>query len=127
MKKKFPTIKELTRKRERLILWHLEYRKTSRFKQWKKDYYRRNKEKISKWQTKSKNTPVICTLCGSLTYKAPYKFKKAKHRFCNNLCSGLWTGRTRALKGNKLKRVDAIQSFWYVWAGFYPKTQVYLI
>ncbi len=32
-----------------------------------------------------------------------------------------------ALKGNKLKRVDAVQSFWYVWAGFYPKTQVYLI
>jgi len=32
-----------------------------------------------------------------------------------------------SLKGNKLKRVDAVQSFWYVWAGFYPQTAVYQV
>ncbi|MBI4174406.1 MAG: DUF3179 domain-containing protein [Candidatus Aenigmarchaeota archaeon] len=29
--------------------------------------------------------------------------------------------------GEKLKRVDAVQSFWYVWAGFYPKTGIFRI
>ncbi|MBI3413039.1 MAG: DUF3179 domain-containing protein [Candidatus Aenigmarchaeota archaeon] len=29
------------------------------------------------------------------------------------------------LKTEKLKRIDATHSFWYVWAGFYPQTSVY--